>query len=326
MLHIKTYYDITKLEELWNLVYDGSVYKSPFQSYDYVSRTLKYYFPYYIIERCYPIIVVIFRNETPIFIAPLIKHLSGKLELLGKHTGYNFCTFLCSVQSLYHRCIDLIISHLGEIDLFKIRQGDELLEYSSNTFNGVRNCVKIEFSDSYEKYYSCLSKSVRQNIRTAYNRISRDNVSVELCLLVGGGMSRHECILFDEIMSVYAARHESRYGVKSSRLRNFFLRYFNYATVNYLKCFYARTFTLLIDGHVSAFMSGMIDADKLIVPRLSINNRYAAYSPGVLLINEVIKYLISNTTCRMLDLSFGEEDYKYKMGGTVYTAYNFTLK
>ncbi len=69
----------------------------------------------------------------------------------------------------------LIQEKLTEIIFYNCRQDSILLE----VFAGVEKfktdiCVKINICDSYEEYYHSLSKSSRQNIRTAYNRIHTD--------------------------------------------------------------------------------------------------------------------------------------------------------
>ena len=53
---------------------------------------------------------------------------------------------------------------------------------------------------------------------------------------------------------------------------------------------------------------------------------FAFYSPGMLLINEAIKFFIEETNIRNLDLSQGEEMYKYKMGGITHQTHNFEIK
>ncbi|PIK21234.1 GNAT family N-acetyltransferase [Prevotella intermedia] len=74
---------------------------------------------------------------------------------------------------------------------------------------------------------------------------------------------------------------------------------------------------MFIDGQLSAFMSGFKDQNNttLIIPRLSINNDFLFYSPGLMLVNETIKYLYNQSTIRELDLSQGTEKYKFDMGG-----------
>lgn len=85
------------------------------------------------------------------------------------------------------------------------------------------------------------------------------------------------------------------------------------------------TIALYIDGQLAAFLSGMTDGVRLVVPRLSINDEYRRYSPGAMLISEAIKMLASQSTIRVLDLSKGEEPYKYQLGGRIHKAYSCRL-
>lgn len=73
-------------------------------------------------------------------------------------------------------------------------------------------------------------------------------------------------------------------------------------------------------------MSGMLGLrNEYVVPRLSINDEFGFYSPGMLLLNETVKHFIAETDVRHLDLSQGEEPYKYKMGGEAHRTHSFTI-
>ena len=77
---------------------------------------------------------------------------------------------------------------------------------------------------------------------------------------------------------------------------------------------------LFIDNELAAFMSGLKSPGEsdYIIPRLSINGKYSFYSPGMLLVNETVRYLIEKTSNRNLDLSLGTENYKTQMGGVIF--------
>jgi len=45
----------------------------------------------------------------------------------------------------------------------------------------------------------------------------------------------------------------------------------------------------------------------------------------MILICESIKYLMTDTPIRILDLSYGEETYKYKLGGKTHYSFNFRI-
>ena len=65
--------------------------------------------------------------------------------------------------------------------------------------------------------------------------------------------------------------------------------------MNYIKNHNGLTIALYIDGKLASFMSGMLGRqNEYVVPRLSINDEYGFYSPGMILINEAIKYFEIN--------------------------------
>ena len=76
-----------------------------------------------------------------------------------------------------------------------------------------------------------------------------------------------------------------------------------------------------------AFMSGFLTADKThySVPRIAINEDYAFYSPGCILISETLKCL-SGSQVHNLDLTRGDEPYTFKMGGTEYHTHDLVLR
>ena len=61
------------------------------------------------------------------------------------------------------------------------------------------------------------------------------------------------------------------------------------------------------------------------VPRLCINNQFSRYSPGIVLLNEVVKVLIDEGV-RYFDLMRGDEPYKTAMGGFVHNNYKLRCK
>ena len=69
----------------------------------------------------------------------------------------------------------------------------------------------------------------------------------------------------------------------------------------------------------------MIKTKSVIIPRLSINDDFLKYSPGIVLINETAKKLAENKNIDNLDLSKGDEKYKLSMGGEVYYTMDFGI-
>lgn len=99
----------------------------------------------------------------------------------------------------------------------------------------------------------------------------------------------------------------------------------SFATKLYLESPNALTCVLYINGTIAAFLSGLVDNGRMIVPRLSIDDSFKRYSPGMLLVIETIKHLIDSTDVTVLDLSQGKEQYKYNLGATEHFSYRFKL-
>ena len=84
-----------------------------------------------------------------------------------------------------------------------------------------------------------------------------------------------------------------------------------------------------IDNQLAGTINGVISNDgRVIVTRLSVNVKFGVYSPGGLLINETIKAITSQNIANIksLDLSRGDEKYKYTYGGIEHFNYSFILR
>ena len=129
----------------------------------------------------------------------------------------------------------------------------------------------------------------------------------------------------NQIIGVYVKRHKERYGLDTGRLKQWFLKHQNFATRYYIDAPNAFTAVLYINNEIVGFLSGLHNERTLIVPRLSINSEFRRYSPGFILICETIKHLQKNTAIRCLDLSLGDEQYKYQLGGKTHLSYRFSI-
>ena len=63
-------------------------------------------------------------------------------------------------------------------------------------------------------------------------------------------------------------------------------------------------------------MMGYERNGRWIIPRLSVDDKWKFYSPGILLIDKVTEWLQTNRINPELDLALGNEPYKYQMGAT----------
>lgn len=305
---------------IYNLMHGGS----PFQSPEIMKICWINFWPYYIARKELPHFIIVYDNENPVFGIALTKKInSNEATIWGKETGYNICSPIWTDIKYIKPSFDLIIKSYGSIRMQKIHPSNPLIN-ELNISNFVNyEAVSIDISKSYDIYFSNLTKSSRQNLRTAYNRTKTDEMQIKLCVLDSNGYNKN----LNSIINLSESRHAQRYGHNKTFIGVLFRKYLNYATIIYKKTNkYSLSFMLKINDEIAGVMSGLISQDIYIVPRLAINDKFKRYSPGIILLNETIKWLQNNRSIINLDLSFGLEPYKFSMGGTKYNCYNFTIK
>lgn len=308
----------SKIKKDWSRLFGITENVSPFLSPSAFEIAFKYYYPYYIRFWCRPVFIVFKECYIVRAIAPLLKYPNSSYKLFGEANGFNECGILYDTPSILPVCMKLLKDRLGDVEFMKIDERSQLANFAPPSCPTSSN-VEIGFTEDYNEYFKTLSSSVRQNIRTAYNRLLKDGQNISVQTFLGGG------IPVDEILGLYFNRHEERYGVKTSIFKRWFLKHQNFATRYYRYADNSLTVYLKINDQPAAFLSGLFHKERLIVPRLSINNMYYKYSPGMILVCETIKYLIASSTIRVLDLSIGEERYKYQLGGKCHLSYRFKL-
>ena len=215
-----------------------------------------------------------------------------------------------------------------KIRIDRVREGSKLAVIMDKGIEGylikrraIEN-VKIAFNNGYSEWINGLSKSVRQNVRTAYNRLNTDGRMLKMHMVSGGQAHRSE---IHRLIDVYIKRHRSRYNLKTSTIKRFYLHHLDFSSRALMNNERALHCVLTIDDEISAFSSGYIDRGKYIVPRLSIDDGFSRYSPGYLLINEAIKAFSENDKVYAIDLSEGTEKYKLDLGGKVYNKLDFEI-
>lgn len=184
-------------------------------------------------------------------------------------------------------------------------------------------CVSIPFG-SYDSWYTGLSKSTKQNIRTSYNRLKRDKIDFvfqcyhkklptkKILADMNRLFSRRICdhLNINSKLFKYALTFEKKINPMSRALK---------IEENFLGA------TIYIDNQLIAFFQGVIKDGRATIVRLSVNIDYAKYSPGGLLINEFLRYCDNNIFISEFDLARGDEKYKYTYGGMEYFNYGFCI-
>lgn len=185
----------------------------------------------------------------------------------------------------------------------------------------IRGSYHIPLSEfgSFTIYFKSLGKNVRQNIRTAYNRIKNDNRV--LTLKIYDKTNPPSSLLLLRLWTIYYKRknawkhrktnslHDSVCGLRA--LKEICGGIKNRSITDVENC---RLIVLMVDGSPVAFMQTYFYLSHVLVPKLAIDSRFARYSPGYLLLMETFKYLFAQGITD-IDLCRGDEEYKKRVGG-----------
>lgn len=176
-------------------------------------------------------------------------------------------------------------------------------------------CVHIFLPVSVEDYQKKLSKSSRQNLRTAYNRLQKNGHSITFNF-----DDKPNLELCKQMRSLRVAKKNERNYTLWEKLKGYIKKKCVLEFPSYLP-FYedkqSRFMTAYIDGEFCAFFNYGWDKEheEIVVMAVGTNEKYAKYSPGVLLLYEYIKYQIAKQEIKIIDLTRGDEKYKYSLGG-----------
>jgi CelD/BcsL family acetyltransferase involved in cellulose biosynthesis len=311
---------------------------SPFIYYGYMKHV--YTFTKLFIAQYKPLIYCIKDpNGEILAIAPLKKNIfKGQIKMLGDIQGCGMADFLFNPtidEDKRTQCIEMFIEKMGSSAVLRrINSDSQLVKYLDEHCNIVSKkttdlCVSLNLASTFDEHFSTLSSSVRQNVRTAYNRMKRDGRSLEMKIYDFSTKMPDECK--KELMVLYMRRLFAKYkrykGIKLWYER-FVYQYAKHDTKSLFTQENQFHVILYIDGKMAGFMNCFKDYanTRIVVPRLAINEEFRFYSPGYIMLCETIKHLTEKTPIRILDLSRGNEKYKFDLGGQAYETMSLKIK
>ena len=327
------------VKDTWAMLHDTNAGLSPYQEYEYCS----------IVGKCpgllmkYTIKNIIYElhdtHDQPVMLIPL------HLEKTNTQTiAYLWGTFSQSghLDLIYNNLIkteafmtalELIKRDIGTVKfvLNGIQERSRLHELFRPDVNNLNYsvkrsvCVQIPVPFSFDEYLNSLSKHARQNLRTSFNRLKTDHKSLEVKTFVNKPIPADVLV---RLFTLYWKRcAEKQLPLGPKRLLPVFLRNLFNPTIRAFKLL-ANTFhsIVYIDKKIAGFCAGFsYREEKIIIPFLAIESAFSRYSPGMILVTETIKYLIEHHHYQYLDLSRGNEKYKYDCGGKDHFNYNYVI-
>lgn len=176
-------------------------------------------------------------------------------------------------------------------------------------------CVELTLPDNEEEYKHMLSKSSKQNIRTANNRLIKDGYTIRFTF-------DDKTISIGECEKLRAIRMPKKMGNQSIafRIKSWIYNKLIFSFPQYLP-FYEDTnshvMTAFIDKELVAFFNYGIDVRhrRINVMSAGTSEKYGWYSPGILLMFAYIQERINCKDMDIVDFTRGNEKYKYSLGG-----------
>jgi len=281
------------------------------------------------------------KNREALLIAPLwiLRHslwwpFNRKgAYLLGREGSSDYLNII--YNEFYPEALDFVIQQIKvkyKIKNFKfelIREDTSLYSYLLKK-NIVRDhrliSVGLELPETYEEYLSTLSKSAKQNLRTANNRIIKDGKSLKF-ILDDLNVDRNVCIDI-KASRIKKKNYEPHWGKRIKRnVYNFFrIKFPEY--VPFLTSADTHIMSIYCDGNLAAFFNYGINTNNknVYIMTAGTNEEFARYSPGILLMNEYIKYAITHKDLiKVIDFTRGDEKYKYVLGGKNHIIHSIRL-
>ena len=277
------------------------------------------------------VFVVVKENGVTSLIAPLwivkktfrIVNKKG-IYILGRDSWSDYLNFI--YDSLTLDMVKILIDavckryELHDFNFEQLRSSSLLFDYLkllTSDFKDDSVCVSLVLPLSIESYCSKLSKNTRQNIRTAYNRLSKDNyvirfvfddanVDKERCLQIRQDKMKKK---YDEVSFI----RKTKYRLKNKLLFHFprFLPIYDFPD--------SKVMTAYINDDIAAFFNYVVDSNSksIIIIAAGTNLKYFKYSPGILLMYSYICRTINDNRFRFVDFTRGDERYKIALGGTL---------
>ena len=312
---------------------------SPFLHYDYLRYVAESPFP----ARPYiPKVACLEENDEIVMLVPLMRSMglkSSYWKMLGDIQGCDRTDALWKPSLSFserEKLCAIFYASLGKrFKMHRIQSDSPLLTQlpeSRITRTNVEPYVTVPVPGDAETLFKGLHPAIRQNIRTAYNRLNRNGIEVRLEVFDPDNPMTDA--VWKKIMDLYFDRLFSKYKINKisnpfakARQRHFYYKV-KHDTLSLRQLPNSFHAVLWHGERIIAFMNGLKthDGATVSVPRLAIDSEYSFYSPGYVLINEVIKYIAAHPVLNELDLSRGDEKYKLDFGGRLYYTYDYDLR
>ena len=325
---------IERIEALYRQFYARSACASPYLSYDWIKHTGKGFRDKHPLESVFSRlrIYLLYSDSGELrCIAPLLIECQPGKKKKVKICGYNTPAEpldLVYSGDMSDAEFDFLFDAVTRNEkpdefLFSPLIKDSLLaRYCSKRTNAaVREEVSYRmFLTDYDSWYAGLSKSVRQNIRTSYNRLNTDGKTYSFEFTQGKHLSKQQYSRINSILSKRLMEHmKVKNPLTAAAVR--FLKLLNPASRGLNNSSNSYCAILYVDGEIAGYTAGLMNGGVISVCRFAIDTDFGRYNPGAIIHNELVKRLLEQDAsgAREYIFSRGDEQYKLSYGGEAFS-------
>lgn len=340
-LDINSIKDLKKVESAWKRLQCGKE-MTVFQSFDWNILLFKEWKATKYTRLFSKIsLYLIYEKELILILPCIIQKYSTKAKWIGRKKGIYILgegSYSDYLNAIYTEISNEILDELFR----RIKEDFPKLDFIftdiiENTFMDIylkrKNilpdsrdvAVAIKKAESLDLYHSLLSKHTRQNLRTALNRIEKDGKKYEIVVLSKALDNK----LLDTLKQLHLNRMKEkeikaskkdiihrmstcmRIIVKSHKEKH------NNIVIESMKTMEHSVIVIVkIDRNIAGYLYGLMDGGTVRILQNCVDKNYSFYSPMFRGIYDYITLLYDNSEINSIDFTRGDEEYKYKLGGT----------
>ena len=333
---IKSVKDFEALEGTWKQLENGKD-MTAFQTYEWNRLLIEEFFSLlynrlFAEVKCY----IVTENQKAVAILPvIIQKRNAKIVwwgrkkgayILGEGSWSDYLNFIYKEPNT--KAWELILKNLPRpFFATSLRSNTEMCHFldARGDMCGQHPSVFIPLMSDAAEYLASLSKSVRQNLRTAANRMNKDALVYELRIEDG----KLNASLATELVSMHYDRakikNQKQYKKNlhwiSRNIRNSYKEYqnrqYNIIYHSMISNMAGVTVIVYLNGVPAGYMYGVRDFDAVRVMHNCINEEYKFYSPMFKGAYDFICEEINNKrySVTQIDFTRGNEGYKFQLGG-----------
>lgn len=346
---IKNEYDLDRLKEIWTPLEAGED-MTTFQTLEW-NRLLIKEWEGWQLHALYSEVYVYaaFEGRKPVMLLPVIVYTmttstkwfgSRKgVYILGHGSYSDYMTPLYrsfSAEAFEAICAAIRREFPGHaICLNSVRADTQLAAYliEKGTEHKVSSVsVSVKKLNSIEDYRASLSAKTRSNLRQAERRMAKDNMdySIEFCGMV------KDPLLLKEMVDIHVKRmltkntkHGDLIHVMSAYVRKAYRQYRDYHNNIIAMSMQENEASVLVlvrlNGQLAGYDYGLREAGAVQFLQTCFDETYKFYSPLFKGIYGIIVKSYEDEAIREIDLTRGDEDYKFKLGGEGLELHGFSL-